>query len=61
LALRYGGADDGGAEFLPETQYGAILNYGFFNCNLALEYMHDEFEDVPRKWIRILAQLAVSF
>lgn len=61
LALRYGGADDGGAEFLPETQYGAILNYGFFNCNLALEYMHDEFEDDAREVDTLLAQLAVSF
>lgn len=61
VALRYGGADDGGAEFLPETQYGAILNYGFFNCNLALEYMHDEFEDDEQEVDTILAQLAVSF
>jgi len=61
LALRYGGADDGGAEFLPETQYGAILNYGFFNCNLALEYLHDEFEDDAQEVDTILAQLAVSF
>ena len=43
LALRYGGSDDGGFEYLPETQYGVILNYGIFNCNLALEYMHNEF------------------
>ena len=61
LALRYGGADDGGAEFLPETQYGAILNYGFFNCNLALEYLHDEFEDDAQEVDTFLAQLAVSF
>ena len=46
LAVRYGGSDDGGADFLPESQYGAILNWGFFkNTNLALEYLHDEYED----------------
>jgi hypothetical protein len=61
LALRYGGSDDGGFEYLPETQYGVIVNYGFFTCNLALEYMHNEFESDVQEFDRILAQLAVSF
>ncbi len=28
LAIGYGGSDDGGADFLPETQYGAVANWG---------------------------------
>lgn len=62
LALRYGGADDGGAEFLPETQYGAVVNWGFFkSINLALEYIHDEFEDDIQEVDTFTAQLAVEF
>ena len=61
LAIRYSGADDGGAEFLPEIQYGAILNYGFFTCNLALEYIQNEFEDDAQEVDTLLSQLAVSF
>lgn len=61
LAVRYGGSDDG-AEFLPETQYGAVLNWGFYeNTNLALEYLHDEFEDEVRESDSLIAQLAVAF
>ena len=62
LAVRYGGSDDGGSEFLPETQYGGVVNWGFFdNTNLALEYMHDEYEDDAQEVDTITAQLAVEF
>lgn len=62
LAVRYGGSDDGGTEFLPETQYGAVLNWGFFDStNLALEYLHDEFEDDVQEVDTYTAQLAIEF
>jgi hypothetical protein len=62
LAVRYGGSDDGGAEFLPETQYGAVVNWGFFeNTNLALEYMHNEYEDDVQEADTATAQLAIAF
>jgi hypothetical protein len=64
-ALRYGGATDGdagGAEFLPETQYGAVVNWGLLdNTNLAMEYLHGEFENDVQKTDVITAQLAVEF
>ncbi len=61
LAVRYGGADDG-ADFLPETQCGAVVNWGFFdNTNLALEYLHGEFEDDYQTTDAVTAQLAVEF
>jgi len=62
VAARYGGSDDGGADFLPETQYGAVVNWGIFeNTNLALEYLHGEFEDDAQKTDSIIAQLAIEF
>ncbi|MFZ1983505.1 MAG: LbtU family siderophore porin [Desulfatitalea sp.] len=62
LALRYGGSDDGGFEFLPETQYGAVVNWGFFdNTNLAVEYLHGEFEEDYQETDTITAQLAIAF
>jgi hypothetical protein len=62
LAARYGGSDDGGADFLPESQYGAVLNWGFFkNTNLALEYLHGEFEDDAQETDSFIAQLAIEF
>jgi hypothetical protein len=61
LAARYGGSDDGG-RFLPETEYGAVLNWGFFeNTNLAIEYLYGEFENDVLKNETITAQLAVEF
>ena len=61
LAIRYGGSDDGG-DFLPETQYGGVVNWGVFeSTNLALEYMHDEFEDDGDEVDTITAQLAIEF
>ncbi|MBI5549973.1 MAG: LbtU family siderophore porin [Desulfobacterales bacterium] len=62
LAVRYGGADDGGPQFLPETQYGAVVNWGFFDhTNLALEYLRGEYEDDYQTTDAITAQLAVEF
>jgi hypothetical protein len=62
IAVRYGGSEDGGADFLPETQYGAVVNWGFFdNTNLALEYMRGEFEDDFQETDTFTAQLAVEF
>ena len=61
LAARYGGSDDGG-EFLPETEYGAVLNWGLFkNTNLAFEFLHGEFENDLQETDTITAQLAVEF
>jgi hypothetical protein len=62
VAIRYGGSDDGGTEFLPETQYGAVVNWGLFdNTNLALEYMHGEFEEDYQETDAVTAQLAIEF
>jgi hypothetical protein len=64
IALRYGGSDDG-ADFLPETQYGAVVNWGIWKCNLAFEYLHDEFDDsalaVDQEADTFTVQLAVEF
>ncbi|MEJ2158195.1 MAG: LbtU family siderophore porin [Desulfobacteraceae bacterium] len=61
VAARYGGSDDG-ADFLPESQYGAVISWGIFeNTNLALEYLHDEFEDDVQEVDTLTAQLAVEF
>jgi hypothetical protein len=61
VALRFGGAD-----FLPESQYGAVLNWGVFeSTNLAVEYLHDEFDDtalaVDQEADTVTFQLAVEF
>ncbi len=62
LAIRYDGSYDGGSDFLPESQYGAVLNWGLFeNTKLALEYMRSEFEDDFQKTDSFTAQLAVEF
>lgn len=62
LAIRYGGADEGGAEFLPETQYGAVVNWGlFYHTNLALEYLHGEYQDDFQETDSLTAQLAILF
>jgi len=62
LAARYEGSDDGGAEFLPESQYGVVLNWGIFeNTNLALEYLHGEYEDDAQETDSFIAQLAIEF
>ncbi len=61
VAARYGGSDDG-ADFLPESQYGAVINWGIFkNTNLALEYLHDEYEDDVQEADTLTAQLAIEF
>ena len=62
LAVRYDGSDDGGADFLPESQYGAVLNWGFLkNTNLAFEYLHGEFEDDVQETDSFAVQLAIEF
>lgn len=61
VAVRYGGSDDG-ADFLPESQYGGVINWGCFqNTNLALEYLHDDYEDDVQETDTVTAQLAVEF
>jgi hypothetical protein len=61
VAARYGGSDDG-AVFLPESQYGAVISWGVFeNTSLALEYLHDEYEDDVQDADTVTAQLAVEF
>jgi len=65
IAMRYAGSADGGAgagEFLPETQYGAVVNWDMNkNTSLALEYLHDDFEADVRTRDAVLAQLAITF
>jgi hypothetical protein len=62
VAARYEGSDDGGADFLPKSRYGAVLNWGLFkNTNLALEYLHGEFEDDVQDTDSFIAQLAIEF
>lgn len=65
IALRYAGSADGGTgagEFLPETQYGAVINWDMNkNTSLALEYLHDDFEADVRTRDAVLAQLAITF
>jgi len=62
LAVRYGGSDDGGPDFLPESQYGVVLNWGLFkNTNLAFEYLHGEFEEDARETDSFITQLAIEF
>ena len=62
LAVRYGGSDDGGADFLPESQYGAVLNWGCFeNTNIAIEYLHGKFADDVKETDSLIVQLAIEF
>lgn len=62
LAVRYGGADDGGTEFVPETQYGVVINWGLFdNTNLAVGYLHGEFEEDVQETDSLTVQLAIEF
>lgn len=49
-------------KYLPETQYGVVVNWGFFdNTNLALEYLHGEFQNDFQTTDTFTAQLAVEF
>ena len=65
LAGRYGGSSDGdagGGEFMAETEYGAILNWGLFeNTNLALEYLHSEYQEDFQTQDTVTLQLAIEF
>ena len=60
--VRVGGADDAG-DFLPETLYGAIVNYALFeNLSLGLEYQYGEFDTADDDDITtVTAQLALEF
>ncbi len=61
IAARYGGSDDG-ADFMPESEYGAVVNWTIIeNTNLGLEYLHGEFEDDVQKTDSFTAQLAIQF
>ncbi len=61
IAVRYGGSDDG-ADFMPESEYGAVVNWTIVeNTNLGLEYLHGEFEDDVQKTDSVTAQLAIQF
>ena len=60
LALRYGGSDDA-LNTLPETQYGAVVTYGFFeSTSLSLEYLVNQFENDDEENY-VTAQLAIEF
>lgn len=61
IAARFGGSDDGG-NFLPESEYGTVLNWKIFeNTSLALEYLHDEFENEVEEIDAFTLKLAVEF
>ncbi|MBU4053430.1 MAG: LbtU family siderophore porin [Proteobacteria bacterium] len=61
LAVRCGGSDDGG-NLLPESQVGAVLNWGLFDETLfAIEYLHGHFESDTHKTDSLTAQLAMEF
>ena len=60
VALRYEGSDDGG-DWIPESQYGAVVSYGLFeHTTVALEYLHGEFE-TDDEIDSVVAQLAIEF
>ena len=65
IAVKYEGSTDGdagSAEFLPESQYGAVVNWGLFeNTNLAFEYLHGEFENDYQETDVFTTQLAIAF
>ncbi|MCF8052206.1 MAG: LbtU family siderophore porin [Desulfobacterales bacterium] len=67
VAARYGGSTDGGdsvsGEFLlPESEYGAVVNWGVFeSTNLAFEYLRSEFENDFQTTDTFTVQLAVEF
>lgn len=49
-------------QILPESQYGAALNWGFFkNKKLALNNLHDAYQDDVQEAGRLIAPLAVAF
>ena len=55
------GSDDCGDDCLPKNRYGAAITYGpFENTSLALEYLHDKFENNDEADI-VTAQLAIEF
>lgn len=60
--IRVAGAEDTG-EFLPETLYGAVVNYALFDTlSLGLEYQYGEFDTVDEKDVTtVTAQLALEF
>jgi hypothetical protein len=64
VALRYGGSRDAGSgagQFLPETQYGGVVNWALFdNTSLSLEFLHSAFRNQDRS-DAIVAQIAVLF
>ena len=60
--IRLAGSTDGG-DFLPESQYGVVVNYGLFDgLNLGLEYQYGEFDTVADDSVSTAAaQLALEF
>jgi hypothetical protein len=61
-AVGYGGSDDGGDEFLPETRYGAVVSWGIFdNTCLALEYLRAAYEADIMETDTVTLQLAIEF
>ena len=65
VAGRYEASSDGdagSAEFLPESRYGGVVNWGFFeNTNLALEYLRSEYKNDFQTDDVFTVQLAVGF
>ena len=60
IAARYGGSKDGG-DMLRESEYGAVVNWGLWEANLALEYIHGTYKDDVMTDDTITLQLAMSF
>jgi hypothetical protein len=67
IAARYEGSDDGGDAasgvfLMPEAGYGAVVNWSLFDhTNLALEYLHADFEGDIQTTDTVTIQLAAEF
>ena len=46
---------------LRENEYGAVVNFGFWDANLALEYLHGTWQDDVMTDDTVTLQLAMSF
>ena len=61
FALRYGGSDEGGENFLADNEYGTALLYDIFDkTSLTVEYLFQEFRDNSND-SRATMQVAVEF
>ena len=65
FGVKYEGSTECGRsltdDFLPQRQYGGVLNYGLFkNVSLALEYLRGEYKNDDKRDL-VTTQVAVEF